>query len=74
MGCSNFKRGLCIGHMISSALRNILCELDPLDLGVKITQNFAKCPLHHVTYAPTDFKVTTSIALGEEVFKGKFNI
>ena len=26
-----------------------------LDLGVKDTQNVAKCPLHHVTYAPTEF-------------------
>ena len=28
--------------------------------------NVAQCPLHHVTYAPTEFEVTTSKALGEE--------
>ena len=40
-----------------------------LDLGVKVTQ----CPLHYVTYAPTEFEVTTSKALGE-AFTRKFNI
>ena len=38
------------------------------DLQVKVTQNVAQCPLHHVTYAPTDFEVTTSNALGGEAF------
>ena len=59
---------------MSRALGNILCDLDPLDLGVNVSQNFAQCPLHYVTYAPTDFDVTTSKALGEEAFKGKINI
>ena len=31
-----------------------------LDLLVKVTQNVAQCPLHHVTYRPTMFEVTTS--------------
>ena len=31
--------------------------------------NVAQCPLHHVTYAPTEFEVTTSKA-----FTRKFNI
>ena len=35
-----------------------------LDLQVKVTLNVAQCPLHHVTYAPTEFEVTTSKALG----------
>ena len=39
-----------------------------LDLQVKITLNVAQCPLHHVTYAPTEFEVTTSKALGGEAF------
>ena len=25
------------------------------DLGVMVTRNVAQCPLHHVTYAPTEF-------------------
>ena len=29
-----------------------------LDLQVKVTQNVAQYPLHHVTYAPTEFEVT----------------
>ena len=44
-----------------------------LDLWVKVTQSVAQCPLHHVTYAPTEFEVTMSIGLGE-VFTRKFNI
>ena len=39
-----------------------------LDLQVKVTLNVAQCPLHHVTYAPTELEVTTSKALGGEAF------
>ena len=35
-----------------------------LDLGVKVTQNVAQYPLHHVTYAPVKFEVATSNSLG----------
>ena len=45
-----------------------------LDLGVKVTQNVAQCPLHHVPYAPTEFKVTMSKGLGGDAFTRKFNI
>ena len=45
-----------------------------LDLGVKVTRNVAQCPLHHGTYAPTVFKVTTSKGLGGESFTRKFSI
>ena len=31
-----------------------------LDLGVKVTQNVAQYPLHHVTYSATKFEVATS--------------
>ena len=31
-----------------------------LDLGVKVTENVVQCPLHHVTYAPTELEVSTS--------------
>ena len=31
-----------------------------LYIGVKVTQNFAKYPLHHVTYAPAKFEVAMS--------------
>ena len=31
-----------------------------LYLGVKVTQNVAQSPLHHVTYAPAKFEVATS--------------
>ena len=45
-----------------------------LDLKVKVTLNVAQCPLHHVTYAPTEFEITMSKALGGEAFTRKFNI
>ena len=31
-----------------------------LDLGVKVTQNVAQYPQHHVTYAPAEFDIATS--------------
>ena len=31
-----------------------------LDIQVKVTLNVAQRPLHHVTYAPTEFEVTKS--------------
>ena len=45
-----------------------------LDLQVKVIQNVAQCPLHHVTFAPTEFEVTMSKGLGGEAFTRKFNI
>ena len=45
-----------------------------LTLQVKVTRNVAQCPLHHVTYAPTEFEVTTSKALGGEAFTRKYII
>ena len=37
-------------------------------LTLTFTLNVAQCPLHHVTYAPTEFEVTTSKALGGVAF------
>ena len=31
-----------------------------IDLGVKVTQNVAQYPLHHVTYTPAKFEVAMS--------------
>ena len=45
-----------------------------LDLGVKVTQNVAQCPQHHVTYSATKFEVATSKGLGGDAFTRKFNI
>ena len=36
-----------------------------LDLGVKVTQDVAQYPLHHVTYSDTKFEVATSNGLGD---------
>ena len=43
-------------------------NLFDVDLGVRVTQNVAQCPLHHVTYAPTEFEVTMSNGLGGDAF------
>ena len=39
-----------------------------LGLGVKVTQNVAQYPLHHVTYSATKFEVATSNRLGGDTF------
>ena len=39
-----------------------------LDLQIKVTLNVAQCPLHYVIYAPTEFEVNASKALGGEAF------
>ena len=39
-----------------------------LDLGVKVTQNVAQYPLHHVTYSAPMFEVATSNGLGGDTF------
>ena len=51
-----------------------LFDLDLQVFQVKVTLNVAQCPLHHVTYAPTEFEVTMSKALGGEAFTRKINI
>ena len=45
-----------------------------LELWVKVTQNVAKHPLHHVTYSVTKFEVNTSKGLGGDAFTRKLNI
>ena len=45
-----------------------------LDLGVKVTQNVAQYPLHHVTFSATKFEVATSKGLGGDAFTRNFNI
>ena len=44
------------------------------DLWIQVIRNVAQCPLHHVTYAPTEFEVNTSKGLIEETFTRKFNL
>ena len=43
-----------------------------LDLGVKVTQNVAQYPRHHVTYAPPKFDIATSHGWGEDAFTRKY--
>ena len=45
-----------------------------LDFGVKVTQDVAKYPLHHVTYSDTKFVVSTSDGLGGDAFTKKYII
>ena len=44
------------------------------DLGVKIPQDVAQYPLHHVTYSDTKFEVATSNSLGGDAFTSKYII
>ena len=42
-------------------VKNVYLQENTLfDLGVNVKQNVAQCSLHHVTYAYTEFEVTTS--------------
>ena len=43
-------------------------------LGIKVTQNIAQDPLHHVTYAPAKFEVTMFNSLGGDAFTRKYII
>ena len=45
-----------------------------LDLRVKVTQNVAQYPLHHVTYSATKFEVAASNRLGGDTFTRKYII
>ena len=45
-----------------------------LDFGVKVTQDVAKYPLHHVTYSDTKFEVSTSDGLRGDAFTKKYII
>ena len=45
-----------------------------LDLGSKVTLDFAQCPLYHVTYATPNFEVGTSNCLEEDAFTRKYII
>ena len=60
--------------MVKEKIHFQVNALFDLDLGVKVTQNAVKCPLHYVTYAPTEFKITTSKGLGGDAFTRIFNI
>ena len=40
---------------------------------VKVTQNIAKCSLHHVTYAHAKFEVAMSNGLGGDAFTKKIH-
>ena len=44
------------------------------DLVVKVTQNVAQYPLHHVTYSAKTFEVATSNGLGGDTFTKKYII
>ena len=45
-----------------------------LDPKVKVTQNVAQYPPHHVTYAPAKFDIATSQGKGEDAFTRKYII
>ena len=45
-----------------------LQESSIFDLEVKVTQNVAQYPLHHVTYSTTKFEAASSNGLGRDTF------
>ena len=45
-----------------------------LVLDIKVTQDVAQYPLHHVTYSDTKFEVATSNNIGRDAFTSKYTI
>ena len=45
-----------------------------LDLGVKVTQDVAQYPLHHVIYVPGQCEVAPFNDLGRDAFTRKYSI
>ena len=43
-------------------------------VGVKVIQNVAQYPLHHVTYTATKFEIATSNGIGGDTFTCKYII
>ena len=69
------QQGLMLLHpMVKEKMHLQENTLFDLDHGFKVTRDVAQYPLHHVTYAPTEFEVTTSKGLGGDAFIRKFNI
>ena len=74
---------LCTGKIWSCYFQNIMrrCVFKKihyltfdLDLGVKVSQNVAEYPWHHVTYAQAKFEVATSKSLWVDAFTRKYII
>ena len=52
-------------HLQENTLFDLYVDPDPK---VKVTQNVAQVPLHHVIYAPAKFAVATFKGLGGDAF------
>ena len=52
----------CVHPLVKEKMHLQENTLFDLDLWVKVTLYVAQCPLHHVTYAHTEFEFTTSKA------------
>ena len=57
--CSHIRICYQTRYRLRHAARYTLFDLDP-NPKVKVTQNDAQYPRHHVTYAPAKFDVATS--------------
>ena len=62
-----------MGKNTYNDMAKYLCCILGNMLGFKITQNVAKNPLQHVTYAFAKIKVTTSNSLGGNAFTNKIH-
>ena len=55
-------------HVVTSYYIYKKIQYLTFDLRVKVTQNVAQYPLHHVTYLATKFEVAMSNGLGGDTF------
>ena len=69
MTCSATKFEVATSYRLGDTFTKKIHYLTiDLDLGVKVTQNVAQYPLHHVSYSATMFEVATSNRLGGDTF------
>ena len=57
--CPMYLQSLKLLHQMVKKMHLQVNALFDLDLGVKVTQNVAQYPRHHVAYAPAKFDVAT---------------
>ena len=63
---------LCIFETTIGGYAFTIKTLFDIELGLRVTQNVAQYPLHHLIYTHAKFEVTTSNSLGGDAFKRKY--
>ena len=65
-------QSLMLLHLMIKEMRLQKIQYLIFDLGIKVTQDVANYPQHHVTYAHVKFEVAMSNGLGGDAFTRKY--